>query len=90
MRPHPLTLALLAAFAIPAHAQTAAPAQPDGSTDDTRELDRVVLVATRTERAMVDVPATVDEIDRAQMDKYLVGDLKDLFRYEPGITVSQA
>src|SRR3546814_3945773 len=52
------------------------------------EFDRVVVTATRTERAISDVPNTVDVIDRARMDEILARDLKDLFRYEPGITVT--
>src|SRR5690606_10138704 len=84
MTSRPLTLALLAALACPAF--TAAAQTPP--TDDTRPLDRVVVTATRTARAIVDVPNTVDEIDRERMDELLVQDLKDLFRYEPGITVT--
>lgn len=52
------------------------------------ELERVQVTATRSERAIADVPNTVDVIDRERMDALLVRDLKDLFRYEPGITVS--
>ncbi len=84
MTSRPLTLALLAALACPAF--TAAAQTPP--TDDTRQLDRVVVTATRTARAIVDVPNTVDEIDRERMDELLVQDLKDLFRHEPGITVT--
>ncbi|NZA28147.1 TonB-dependent hemoglobin/transferrin/lactoferrin family receptor [Luteimonas sp. SJ-92] len=54
------------------------------------EFDRVVVTATRTERAIADVPNTVDVIERERMDELLVRDLKDLFRYEPGITVTQS
>src|SRR5690606_34086649 len=97
----PLTLALLAAVACPAftavaqtpstqagsEAEAAGPAA-DAPAGDARQLDRVVVTATRTARAIVDVPNTVDEIDRERMDELLVQDLKDLFRYEPGITVT--
>nr|WP_228760421.1 TonB-dependent hemoglobin/transferrin/lactoferrin family receptor [Lysobacter niastensis] len=54
------------------------------------ELDRIVVTATRTERAIEDVPATVTAIDREEMDRQIVRDLKDLFRYEPGITVTSS
>lgn len=92
MRSHPLSLALLAALsvsAVPLHAQTrSGPAAASADADaDVKVFDRVVVTATRTERALVDVPNTVDEIDRKRMDELLVGDLKDLFRYEPGISV---
>lgn len=58
------------------------------SGHDAQTLDRVVVVATRSERALRDVPNTVDVIDRDTMDAHLVRDLRDLFRYEPGITVA--
>lgn len=96
MRSHPLFLALSAALAVSvvplrAHAQTQGRTGPasalvDGDVD-IKMFDRVVVTATRTERALADVPNTVDEIDRKRMDALLVDDLKDLFRYEPGISV---
>ena len=89
MRIHPLSLALIAATALPAHAATGVPAASSAG-DDPKALERVVVVATRSERAIVDVPNTVDEIDRARMDELVVHDLKDLFRYEPGITVGSS
>ena len=88
MRIHPLSLALLAAIVLPVQAAPGAPS--DEAADEIKALDRVVVVATRTERAIVDVPNTVDEIDRARMDELLVRDLKDLFRYEPGIAVGSS
>lgn len=55
---------------------------------DVQQLDRITVTATRTRRAIKDVPNTVSVIDRAQMDRELVRDLKDLVRYEPGVSVS--
>ena len=53
------------------------------------EFDRIVVTATRTERALDDVPIRSSRaIDRERMDRELVRNLKDLFRYEPGITVT--
>lgn len=94
MRFHPLSLALLA-VSLSVHAQS----QPGTSTTTPttsntaapgNELERVVVTATRTQRAITGVPNTVDHIDRARMDALLVRDLKELFRYEPGITVTQS
>jgi len=62
-------------------------AVPDGAP---RDLDRIAVTATRTERAIADVPNSVDVIDRARMDALLVRDIADLFRYEPGITVGSS
>nr|WP_199753379.1 TonB-dependent hemoglobin/transferrin/lactoferrin family receptor [Luteimonas cucumeris] len=52
------------------------------------ELDPVVVTATRTARATSDVPNTVDVIDRQRMDDTMVNDLRDLLRYEPGVSVT--
>ncbi len=98
MRPNLLSLSLALCLALPAAqsfaeasaADTAAPdavASADSSGGTVHELDREVVVATRAARALVDVPNTVDLIDRESMDERLVRDLKDLFRYEPGISV---
>ncbi|MEZ0472753.1 TonB-dependent hemoglobin/transferrin/lactoferrin family receptor [Luteimonas salinilitoris] len=89
MRPNPLFLAVCLALPGTAFAETAA--APDAGADaGTAEFDRVVVTATRTERAIVDVPNTVDVIERERMDELIVRDLKDLFRYEPGITVTES
>lgn len=96
-----LCLALSCAASITAHAAVsaveaplpAAPAEAASSADVlsdanvATDFDRIVVTATRTERALVDVPNTVDVIDRQRMDDTLTRDLRDLFRYEPGITV---
>ena len=82
IRPTVLSAALWAVLS-PVHAETAASA-------DTRDFDRVQVTATRTERAVSDVAATVDVIDREQLDNQLVHDIADLVRYEPGISVTRS
>ncbi len=87
MRPSFCLLLLLGAgLSGAAGAQTPA-ADPDPERDPA-EFHRVVVTATRTARAIVDVPNTVDVISRERMDELLARDLKDLFRYEPGVTVT--
>jgi len=66
---------LLAVAAAPLAAQTV-------------DLEVVTITATRIETRVVDVPATVTVKGREDMDRELVFDLKDLVRYEPGVTVS--
>ncbi|MFD1298436.1 TonB-dependent hemoglobin/transferrin/lactoferrin family receptor [Lysobacter gummosus] len=78
-------LALALTLALPAVASAADAA--DAASADVNELNRVVVSATRTERQVQDVPATVSAIDRERMDNELVRDIRDLFRYEPGIEV---
>jgi hemoglobin/transferrin/lactoferrin receptor protein len=84
-RPTLLVSALWLAMASSAHAATATDAEAG-----THELERVQVTATRSERAIAEVPNTVDVIERERMDELLVRDLKDLFRYEPGITVGSS
>lgn len=84
-RPSLPVSALWLALAATAHAETAADAAAD-----INELDRIQVTATRSERAVGDVPNTVDVIERERMDELLVRDLKDLFRYEPGISVGSS
>lgn len=89
MRPTLLAAALALALPLPRLA-LADPDTPADAALAPADFDRVVVTATRTAREMSDVPNTVDRIDRARMDALLVRDLKDLFRYEPGITVTEA
>ena len=89
MRPTLLAAALAVALPRLASAETAAAGATAPATDAS-DFDRVVVTATRTERAIGDVPNTVDVVTRERMDELLVRDLKDLFRYEPGITVTDS
>ena len=82
MRPTLLAIALASLFPGLARAEATASA--------TADLDRVVVTATRTGRALADVPHTVDLIDRERMDALLVRDLRDLFRHEPGLNVGSS
>ncbi len=100
MRPNALSLSLAFCLALPAVASAADPlasGDADSGSDTAgvtdaggvvHELDREVVVATLAARAIADVPNTVDVIDRNTMDERLIRDLKDLFRYEPGISVT--
>jgi hemoglobin/transferrin/lactoferrin receptor protein len=65
-------------------------APTDYDAAGTSDFAPVVVTATRTLRAVEDVPNTVDVIERERMDALVVRDLKDLFRYEPGITVTDS
>lgn len=95
---NPLVLACLLAlptFAVAADVPDGSNAAPGlaaaaAAAGAPNEFDRIVVTATRTERALDDVPNVVTAIDRERMDRELVRDLRDLFRYEPGITVSGA
>ncbi len=90
MRPNLLSFVLYLALPSMAFAHGESPASEalPAAPSDATEFDRVVVTATRTARAISNVPNTVDVIDRARMDELLARDMKDLFRYEPGITVT--
>lgn len=74
---------ILCALTAPVLAATPA----DGGAADAHDLDTVTVTATRTERALAEVPNTVSVIERERLDRQLVRDLKDLVRYEPGVSV---
>ncbi|GIX35397.1 MAG: sugar transporter [Lysobacteraceae bacterium] len=48
----------------------------------------VTATATRNQRDQSEVPVTVSVIDREELDRRLVRDIKDLVRYEPGVSVT--
>lgn len=84
IRLHPLVVAL--SLALPA-ARCVHAAEPDIGGDAAREVhdfDRLQVTATRTQRALVDVPATVDVIDREQLDNQLVRELRTCSGIRPG------
>lgn len=54
---------------------------------DTDPKDTVTITATRTPVATQDAPATVSVIDEEQIADELVTDIKDLVRFEPGVSV---
>ena len=56
--------------------------------DDT-VLKAVTVTATRAERAVDEVPATVTSIGRRELDQWLPADEADLFRYEPDVSFAR-
>ncbi|NKE46181.1 TonB-dependent hemoglobin/transferrin/lactoferrin family receptor [Roseomonas frigidaquae] len=100
-RPHPwrwraLLLASAAILsAVPAQAQDS-PAQdaPVTARDEVRLppltlLPPVNTTGLRNERRLMDTPATVDVIPGAELDRQMVRNAEDVFRYTPGITVNR-
>ena len=51
-------------------------------------MNQVTVTATRTERALDDVASSVSVVTAADAEKNLARDIRDLVKYEPGITVS--
>ena len=78
---HPLFLAI-AAVPLVAQAQQAGEAS-SGRT--IRELDRVVVVASKVAEPAAQVVGTVSELDRESIERRQVQTIADLVRYEPGV-----
>lgn len=51
------------------------------------EVDPVVVLGTRSRRLASNVPGTVSVIDAEQIETLLAADIKDLIRFEPGVSV---
>jgi len=52
-------------------------------------LDRITIVAARTTGNVLDVPMTINVIDRATLQRHVVRDIQDMVRYEPGVSVTR-
>lgn len=76
-------LAALAAACTPA----AALAADEAATEND---EQIVVTATRIPLQIADAPATVTVIDDEQIADDLATDIKDLVRYEPGVSVRRA
>ena len=91
-----LALALLLAAALPLTPAVAAPnaAAAAGADNDAaeepRETGRIVVTATRAPRVQEEVPATVTVITDQDIADQLATDIKDLVRFEPGVSVRRA
>lgn len=64
----------------PAFADDAAKAAP-------AQLDPVTVIATRSQRSASQTPGTVSVITSDQIEAALATDIKDLIRFEPGVSV---
>lgn len=54
----------------------------------TAEKEVIVVTATRTEKPITDLSATVSVIDAEQIEREISNNIADLVRYEPGVSVS--
>jgi hemoglobin/transferrin/lactoferrin receptor protein len=52
-------------------------------------LDQIQVIASKVPRPIGEVPGTVTVIDSEQMEKELVRNIRDLVRYEPGLSVNR-
>ena len=56
----------------------------ENSSDETLKIS---VTGTRTPREIKNVPASVTVIDKNQIDSRGITDLRELFRYEPGVSI---
>ena len=89
-RPGLLLLVSTSTFALTAGLASvqSAPDAP-GPAPATRvfDLDATTATATREERPLVDVPASVTIIDERELDRRAPHTIRDVIRYEPGVNV---
>jgi hemoglobin/transferrin/lactoferrin receptor protein len=85
MRPRCLAVAVGLALSAPLYPSTVA-AVPSPAPEPAT-LDAVIVVATREAGAIADAPATVGVVPRQEIERTQAQDLRELFRYEPSVTV---
>ena len=75
---------------IPAALSIAVPVTADISSEDTKNDSdslQITVTGTRNEKFIDDVPSSIDVIDLTDKKYNGFSELKDLFRYEPGVSV---
>lgn len=83
-----ITVGVAALAAGSAHAGVVAPEAPtDTDQQQVHTLPAVSVLATRTQTPVDQVPATVSVFTADEIERTLTTDIKDLIRYEPGISV---
>lgn len=80
--------ALLAAA--PAVAEDAALSSTEAEAESQQQTGRITVTATRTPVLQEEAPATVTIITDEEIADQLATDIKDLMRFEPGVTVRRA
>jgi hemoglobin/transferrin/lactoferrin receptor protein len=81
---------VIAGLALPAAAASAESAIESESAENQQQTGRIVVTATRTPALQEEVPATVTVITDEEIADQLATDIKDLVRFEPGVTVRRA
>jgi hemoglobin/transferrin/lactoferrin receptor protein len=58
--------------------------------EDTGQQDTITVTATKIETSLHETPATVSVFSEQKIEEQLVNDIKDLVRFEPGVSVRSA
>jgi len=80
-------LGLSAALGVGQADQPATTAAPASGETQTAKVEKVTVTATRQKRKVDEVPATVTVITDKEIEDNMVTDVKDLVRFEPGVSV---
>ena len=67
---------------------TTAVAQEQPKAQQPTLMNQVTVTATRTERELDDVASSVSVVTAEDAERNMAGDIRDLVRYEPGVSVS--
>ena len=80
---------LLCTVAVTAAATALSPASARAETPQVAatQVDPIVVIGTRSERQASRTPGTISVITDAEIETMLATDIKDLIRYEPGVSV---
>jgi hemoglobin/transferrin/lactoferrin receptor protein len=78
--------AFLALLAVPAAAEVAA----ESTAESQQQTGRIIVTATRAPVLQEEAPATVTVITSEEIADQLATDIKDLVRFEPGVSVRRA
>jgi hemoglobin/transferrin/lactoferrin receptor protein len=85
--PHPLSALALALCLVPGGLLSATAHAATDRKDNSSTLETITVVGTRTERTLGEVEATISVYDREDIERWLVRDIQDLVRFEPGVSV---
>ncbi len=88
---HALSLAIVAALALPvAHAQEAAAQEEEASKSTVAALSEITVTARKREETLQDVPIAVTAFSAESLDRLNVNDLGDLGAFVPNLTIYAA
>lgn len=67
--------------------QTPAPAPAADSDEEEEDEEEITVTGTRSPRPVRLSPADISVIDEQKIERFLMQDLRDLFKYEPNVSV---
>ncbi|MBL4900827.1 MAG: TonB-dependent receptor plug domain-containing protein, partial [Colwellia sp.] len=61
--------------------------KPDDNVED---LEIIVVSASRTEKRLKDVAGSISVVTSEDLEKHVIGDMSQLFKYDPSVIVTGA